>query len=138
MSQTPFAHLRTRLEQGVLIVTVTAPHIRSTAFELVDALRQELFDAIADIPQPRVALDLSQIEYFGSGGIRPLLSLRRRLQDEGGQLVLCNLSPQVEEVLRTTRLIGPAEATPAAFDVEADVAAAIARLQSAPSRAPKL
>jgi len=130
MSQSTFAHLRKRFEQGVLILTVTVPHIRSGAFELVDALRQELFAAIDGLPEPRVALDLSLVEYFGSAGFRPLLSLRRQIQDAGGQLVLCNLSPDVEEVLRTTRLIGPADAPPAAFDVEANVAAAVARLAS--------
>jgi anti-anti-sigma factor len=111
-----------------LVLTITVPHIRSAAFELVDALRQELFTAIAGIARPRVVLDLSDIEYFGSAGVRPLLSLRRQIQQAGGQLVLCHLSPEVEEVLRTTRLISPDDETPAAFDVEPDVAAAVARL----------
>jgi len=132
MSKTTFAHLRTRLDQGVLIVTVTVPHIHSTDFELVDSLRLELCAAIADLPHPKVALDLSEIAYFGSAGIRPLLSLRRRLHDVGGQLVLCKLSPQVEDVLRTTRLISTSSAAPAAFDVEADVALAVARLNRPP------
>jgi anti-sigma B factor antagonist len=129
MGQATFKHLKVRLEQEVLVVTIAVPYIRSTAFELVDRLRQELFTAIADIPQPKVILDLSEIEFFGSGGIRPLLSLRRQLQAAGGQLVLCNLSPEVEEVLRTTRLIGPTDTPASAFNVEPDVAAALAHLK---------
>jgi stage II sporulation protein AA (anti-sigma F factor antagonist) len=128
MSQSGFKHLRVRREKEVLVVTIAVPFIRSTAFELVESLRQELFTAVADAAQPRVILDLSEIEYFGSAGIRPLLSLRHQIQEAGGKLVLCNLSPHVDEVLRTTRLIGPAEAPAAAFEVVPDAATALARL----------
>ena len=44
--------------------------------------------------------------------------------------LLCSLSSDVEEVLRTTRLISPDERTPAAFEVEPTVEAAIRRLQN--------
>ena len=128
MSESTFKHLRVRREQGVLVVTIAVPFIRSMAFDLVDSLRQELFAVIADALQPRVILDLSAVEYFGSAGIRPLLSLRHQIQAAGGQLLLCNLSPQVEEVLRTTRLIGPGDTPTAAFEVEPDLATALARL----------
>lgn len=128
MSQSTFQHLKVRLEQEVLVITIAVSFIRSTAFELVDALRQELLTAVADTPKPKVILDLSEVEFFGSAGIRPLLGLRRAIQSAGGQLVLCHLSPQVEEVLRTTRLIGPANTPASAFDVAPDVAAALARL----------
>ncbi len=127
MSETSFKHLKVRREQEVLVITIAVPFIRSTAFELVDALREELCNAIAGIPKPRVILDLSEIEFFGSAGIRPLLSLRRQVQSAGGQLILCQLSAQVEDVLRTTRLIGPADTPASAFDVASDVAAAVAQ-----------
>jgi anti-anti-sigma factor len=128
MNDLTFAHLKRRLEQGVVILTVTVPHIRSGAFALVDALRQEFTAALEGLEQPHVIVDLSQIEYFGSAGVRPLLGLRRQIQDAGGRLILCSLSADVEEVLRTTRLISPDETTPAAFDVEPDVKTALARL----------
>jgi anti-anti-sigma factor len=127
MSESTFQHLRVRREQDVLVVTIAVPSIRSMAFDLVDALRQELFAVIADARQPRVILDLSEVEYFGSAGIRPLLSLRHQIQAAGGQLVLCNLSPQVEEVLHTTRLIGSGDTPAVAFEVEPDVATALGR-----------
>jgi anti-anti-sigma factor len=128
MSQPSFAHVKSIVEQGVLILTVTEPHLRSDDFDLVEELRQELFAALAAAPTCKVALDLSQVEYFGTGGFRPLLSLRRQLHEQGGALILCNLNPDVEEVLQITRLISPGGLLPATFDVAPDVAAAIARL----------
>jgi stage II sporulation protein AA (anti-sigma F factor antagonist) len=128
MSKQPFAHLQTAIEQGVLVLTVTVPRLRSDAFDLVDELRKELSTAIAEAPTRKVALNLAQVEYFGSAGFRPLLSIRRQINEKGGQLVLCNLSPDVEEVLLVTRLISPGGTAPATFDVERDVAAAIARM----------
>jgi anti-anti-sigma factor len=130
MSQASFKHLRVRLEQGIVVITVAVPYIRSTAFELVDALREELFAAVADTPKPKVILDLSEIEFFGSAGIRPLLGLRRQIQNAGGRLLLCCLSPQVEEVLQTTHLIGAVDTSASAFDVAPDVGSAVARLAS--------
>jgi anti-anti-sigma factor len=131
MSQSTFKHLKVRLEQGAVIITITVPFIRSTAFDLVDDLRDELLRAVADHPKPKVILDLSEIAFFGSAGIRPLLGLRRHIQSVGGQLVLCCLSAQVEEVLETTRLINAPDVPAGAFDVAPDVAAARARLASA-------
>jgi anti-anti-sigma factor len=137
MSTQPFAHLTSAVEQGVLVLTVTEPKLRSDAFDLVEELRQELLQAVMDAKARKVAVDLRQVEYFGSAGIRPLLGLRRHLQELGGQLVLCNLSQDVEEVLLVTRLISPGGQTPATFDVEPDVPAAVARLnQSAKSEEP--
>src|SRR5947209_5887172 len=130
MSQPPSAPVSSRLEQGVLVLTINESRLRSDAFDLLEAVRQELAAAVAAAPTRNVALDLSRVEYLGSAGFRPLLGLRRQIQDLGGQLVLCNLSPDVEEVLLVTRLIDPAGAGPATFAVERDVPAAIARLNS--------
>src|SRR5438270_743634 len=131
MDRPPYEHLETRVEQGVLVLTVTAPRLRSDAFELVEALRQELLAAVAEAKLPRVALDLARVEYFGSAGFRPLLSLRRQVQERNGHLVLCNLHPDVEEVLLVTRLINLRDPAAATFEVARDVPAAVARLNQA-------
>lgn len=43
-------------------------------------------------------LDLEQLDYISSAGLRVVLMLAKRLKQNAGQLVLCSLQPQVHEV----------------------------------------
>jgi anti-anti-sigma factor len=124
-------YIRSSTQQGVLVLTVAQPHLRSGDFELVDALRQELLDAAAGAR--KVVVDLSEVGYVGSAGFRPLLSLRKRLQEVSGEMLLCGLSPDVEEVFLTSHLINAAGTSEAPFGVEPDVPRAVARLNQPPS-----
>jgi anti-anti-sigma factor len=128
MTKPPFRHIRYSTQQGVLVLTVTEPQVRSGDFELVDTLRQELLDAVGQNRPRKVVVDLSAVEYLGSGGFRPLLSLRKRLQESGGEMLLCCLGPDVREVLLTSRLINDTGSADAPFGVAPDLSQAIARL----------
>jgi anti-anti-sigma factor len=132
MTQPSYHHLRSSTQQGVLVLTVTAPQLRSGDFELVDVLRQELLAAAALNGARKIVVDLSAVEYVGSAGFRPLLSLRKRLQEAGGEMLLCGLCQDVREVFLTSRLINAAGSTAAPFGVEPDVARAVARLNPPP------
>jgi anti-anti-sigma factor len=128
MSEPQFRHVRGSTQQGVLVLTVTEPQVRSGDFELVDTLRQEMLDAVGQVRARKVVVDLSAVEYLGSGGFRPLLSLRKRLQEGGGEMLLCGLGTDVREVLLTSRLINAEGTSDAPFGVAPDLAQAIARL----------
>jgi anti-anti-sigma factor len=134
MTEPQFRHLRSGTQQGVLVLAVVPRQVRSGDFELLDALRQEMLDAVGQGKGRKVAVDLSGVEYLGSGGFRPLLSLRKRLQENGGDMVLCGLGGDVREVLLTSRLINAAGTTDAPFGVAPDIAQAVARL-SQPGKA---
>jgi len=43
-------------------------------------------------------LDLSQLDYISSAGLRVVLMLAKRLKQNAGRLILCSLQPQVREV----------------------------------------
>jgi anti-anti-sigma factor len=126
MTEPQFRYLRTSTQQGVLVLSVTHPHVRSGEFELVDTLRQEMLAAAAGAA--KVVVDLSEVQYVGSAGFRPLLSLRKRLQEGSGEMLLCGLCPDVREVFLTSHLINSAGTAEAPFAVEPDVPHAIARL----------
>ena len=128
MSEPQFRYVRGSTQQGVLVLTVTEPQVRSGDFELVDTLRQEMLDAVGQVRARKVVVDLSAVEYLGSGGFRPLLSLRKRLQESGGEMLLCCLGPDVHEVLLTSRLINAAGSADAPFGVAPDLSQAIDRL----------
>jgi anti-anti-sigma factor len=130
MPQTPPSHLTSRTVQGVLVLTLTDAHLRGDP--LVRALQKQLLGALpqAGAP-PRVVLDLKSVQALASEAFRPLLSLRRKLQDAGGRLALANLSPAVAQALQSTRLISTRGTPASPFEVHADVAAAVASLTQA-------
>jgi anti-anti-sigma factor len=70
----------------------------------------------------RAILDLSQVAFLGSGGIRMFISIARALGRKGGKLVLYGAQPLVAQVLQTTSLN---DIVPVRMD--ADAAAAVAR-----------
>jgi stage II sporulation protein AA (anti-sigma F factor antagonist) len=47
---------------------------------------------------PRLAIDLSKLEYISSAGLRVLLLVARRVQQAHGKLALFGLTPSVHEV----------------------------------------
>lgn len=49
-------------------------------------------------------LDLSQVAFLGSGGIRMFITIARALGRKGGKLVLYGAQPLVAQVLETTSL----------------------------------
>lgn len=131
MGEEPERHLRSCVEQGVLILTITEAKIQSD--DIADALRQEMLAAVARTGVRKVVIDFRHAQYLSSTAFRPLLSLRRKLQEDGGQIVLCGLSSVVGDIFYTTRMIDPSGSVKAVFDMQPDVAAAIAFLNQAPA-----
>ena len=119
-------HVRSRNRARGLVLTITEPQLLGD--KLVHALRQELMAVVAQPGTRQVVLDLQPVKVLSSEAFRPLLSLRRTVQERGGQLVLCNLAPTVAKVLHDTRLITTSRSSTAPFEVQADVAAAVASL----------
>jgi len=71
----------------------------------------------------RVLLDLSQLSYISSAGLRVILVAAKKMKAVGGQLVLSGLSAQVAEVFEISgfnRIL----------DIEPDYASAEARLSA--------
>jgi anti-anti-sigma factor len=126
MSEPCYDHLRCHVERGVLVLTILEAELRTDA--LVDAVQDELFEAVARHGAGKIVLDLQHVRYLASAGFGPLLSLHRKLQQDGSRLLLCGLSPILSEVFRVTKLVRGAGTAGAPFESEADVSAALARL----------
>lgn len=128
MSEPRYRHVSCTEEQGALVVKITESEVQGDS--LADSLRQELLDVLQQTGAKQVVLDFCQVIYLSSVAFRPLLSLRRKLYEKGGRLVFCNLAQAVGEVLFVTRLVSTSRAAPATFEVEPDLASALARLKS--------
>jgi anti-anti-sigma factor len=125
MSELAGPFLQSSLEQGVLVLTIVQPRIQGE--EAAEALHNELHTAVERAGAKWVVIDLQHARYLSSVAFWPLLSLRRQLLDAGGQLIICGLSGDIEDVFMTTKMISPDGEADAPFEVAPDVAAAMAR-----------
>ena len=116
----------------VLVIRIESPQLIGEA--VADVLRDEFLAARRAVDARHVVVDFQPVTYVSSASFRPLLSLLREVRAQGGRLVLCNLQPYVHEVFSVTRLISSHGSTPAAFEVQADLAAAIASLSASIDR----
>jgi anti-sigma B factor antagonist len=93
---------------------------------VADAVRDELLAAYQQSGAIHVVIDMEQVSYLSSAGIRPLLTLNREVREREGRLLLCNLHKDVEGVFVATRLISTSRAVPATFEKQTDVPGAVA------------
>jgi anti-anti-sigma factor len=114
---------------GSLVLTITASQVHGDG--LADSLRQEMQAVVAAHGARQVIIDFQNVSYISSAVFRPLLSLRRKLQEIGGRMVLCNLTPLVLDVFHVLRLISTSRSYPATFEVQPDVPSAVKALQTA-------
>jgi anti-anti-sigma factor len=127
MPELTFPHLHCHVEQGVLVAALTTPVVQDD--DTAEALRRDLHAALDHAKSRHAVLDMGSVQYLGSSGFRPLLSIYRRLQAQGGRVVLCRLTPDVEEVFLVTRLIGTGGSGTAPFEKAPDVRAAVRSLK---------
>jgi anti-anti-sigma factor len=125
MANRPFKHI------SCPVVVLRIEPAQVIGDDLADALRDEFLEAGRVIGAQHVIVDFQPVTYLSSASFRPLLSLLREVRAHGGRLVLCNLQPYVHEVFSVTRLISSSGGTPAAFEVQANLTAAIASLIAA-------
>jgi anti-anti-sigma factor len=129
MADRGYRYLRCHVEDCVLVLAVAEAQLRSMQFDIGEVLRDEMLRAVGEAKATKVVVDLSEVEQFGSASFRPLLSLRRHLNERKGQLLLCGLRPYVREVFLVTRLIDEEGSSEATFGVADSVASAVAKLK---------
>jgi len=59
---------------------------------------EERFLALLDKGEKKVIVDLSQLDYISSAGLRVLLMVSKRLQGAHGRIVLSSMQARVKEV----------------------------------------
>ena len=110
----------------VLIIRVVSSQMLD---EQSDELRREFAAVIQEKGPKRVVLDLSQVAMISSVGVGVVISLFRRVKEQGGELVLCGLTRIVEQVFRLCRLVAGDEGE-GVFQVYPCVDSAKAAVQS--------
>jgi anti-sigma B factor antagonist len=110
----------------VLVARITESQVMGDT--VADMLRDNLLALYEQTGASHVVIDMEQVKYLSSAGIRPLLALDRQVRGREGRLVLCGLTRDVESVFVATRLISSSRSSPATFENAADVPTAIANL----------
>ena len=134
MHPSQFRHLSMREEQGVLVLTLTEENLQGD--RLAKALRQELLSALTSVHSRKVVLDFQKVTSLSSEIFRPLITLRHKLQENKGQLVICGLSPDVTKAFSATRLISSVRSSTSSFQVQPNSAVAIASLADSSAETP--
>ena len=89
--------IQARREADVLAATVAGRVEGANALALQDALTS-LFDKGA----AAVVLDLEQLSYISSAGLRVILLAAQRLQERNVKFMVCSLSDSVSEVFQVS------------------------------------
>ena len=86
-------------QQDIVIVEVDGHLIVGNRQEL----KQKVLDEIAG-GATKVLVDFARAGYIDSSGLGVLVSLAKRLRDEGGELRLCNLNDDLRTLFELTKL----------------------------------
>lgn len=66
---------------------------------LSTSLEKKIFQSI-DAGQNHILLDLADVNYINSAGLRVLLCVKKKIKGLSGQFIVCCLRPEVLEVMK--------------------------------------
>lgn len=67
-------------------------------------IEDDVFGLVEGSDQKHLRLDLVDVRFVSSAALGALIALQRKLRAVGGRLSLCNLNPEMREVIRATKL----------------------------------
>ncbi len=101
--ETPIAetsHARIVDAGGVAVATIMCERYSEHEAKPIES---DLLDAAARCAH-RLVVDMSKVAMLASAGIGSLISLHQACAKAGGKLVVCAIDPQIEQMLRLTRM----------------------------------
>jgi anti-sigma B factor antagonist len=92
------------IKQDGVTVVVFGRELKNITEDRIPAVSEAMLEA-GDADPPRVALDLTRVEFFSSSFIEVVFRLWNRLnRSPDGRLALCGLTQYCREVLEVTNL----------------------------------
>lgn len=85
---------------GVAVATVLCERYSEHEAKPIE---HDLLDAAAKCAH-KLVVDMSKVAMLASAGIGSLISLHQACAKAGGKLVICALDPQIEKMLKLTRM----------------------------------
>jgi anti-sigma B factor antagonist len=91
--------ISTQEQKHVSVMSVSGRVDSATAPDLENSLKK-----LVEADKTQIVLDLKDVEYMSSAGLRAMVSTLKAVKRVNGDLRLANPSPRVEEVLRLAGL----------------------------------
>lgn len=92
--------INTRKEKNALVV-----YVKGRMDAVFSAEFENKMAALVDSGENTFIIDLGELEYISSAGIRSILVLTKKLEARAGKLALCSLKDLVEEVFKISGFI---------------------------------
>ncbi len=92
--------INTRKERDVTIVSVTGRMGEVTAPAFEEKMREYIADA-----KIKFVVDLGELEYISSAGLRSILAIAKLLKEKNGTIVLSGLTGAVKEVFKISQFV---------------------------------
>jgi anti-sigma B factor antagonist len=70
----------------------------------IAAIGEELFRLVDELGRRKVLLNLDNVEYLSSAALGKFITLKKKLNSVGGRLILCNIAPQICDIIDITDL----------------------------------
>lgn len=80
------------------------PSVNDSPWDGIEQVGNEVLEKLEQFPEPRLLVDLSQMEYMGSAVVALLVRLWKAVNARGGHMVVLNTHDMVYEVLRLAGL----------------------------------
>lgn len=90
-------------QDGLVVVNFSVSHINDE--ENIEELGHEVFALVDQLGFRKVAISMGTVEYLTSSVVGKLITMHRKLHRLDGQLVICDLTPGVHEILSASRLL---------------------------------
>lgn len=85
--------------KGVVVISVDGQLIVGNRHEL----KQKVMDAL-DVGERKVVIDFTNTGYIDSSGLGALVSLSKKIRDQGGELKLAGLNEDLRTLFELTKL----------------------------------
>ena len=66
---------------------------------------QKKIQAVVDKKAKNVLLNMNAVNYVSSAGLGAIFNLMKKLKENGGELLLCNLQPQIKKVFEIIKAL---------------------------------
>ena len=97
------SHVQVRTCGDAIVIRPTGS-VEALPWELVEEASTVLLAPLHEQPTQLVVFDLAELSSVGSVLLNLLLKCHRIVDEAGGEFVLCNASPAVQELIRITAL----------------------------------
>ena len=87
---------------GVTVATFTDRKILDE--QNIQVIGDQLFRLVDEKGRKDLVLNFANVEFMSSAALGKLMVLRKKVQEAGGKLVLCNIAPGIYEVFTITKL----------------------------------